>query len=168
MALIRTARLEDAEAIARVHVASWRTSYAGIIPDEYLANLSVERRIQVWQRTLGDPTLFVYVAEDEAGQMTGFANGGPERTGDPLYRGELMAIYLLEEAQGRGLGRRLLETVAQRLRELGYEKMLIWALAANPAGGFYRKLGGVPLREQIIAVGGIELPEVAYGFDLGA
>lgn len=168
MALIRTAQLEDAEAIARVHVASWRTNHAGIIPDQYLANLSVERRVQGWQRTLGDPTLFVYVAEDEAGQVIGFANGGPERTGDPVYRGELMAIYLLKEAQGQGLGRRLLEAVAQRLRESGYGKMLIWALAANPAGGFYRRMGGVPLREQIIAVGGIELPEVAFGFDLGA
>ena len=43
MSLIRPATLEDAPAIARVHVDTWRTTYAGIVPDEHLAKLSYER-----------------------------------------------------------------------------------------------------------------------------
>ena len=44
--LIREASPTDAAAIARVHVDSWRTTYAGIVPADYLANLSYTRREQ--------------------------------------------------------------------------------------------------------------------------
>lgn len=36
---IRKAVLTDAEGIAKVHVDSWKTTYANIVPDEYLDNL---------------------------------------------------------------------------------------------------------------------------------
>jgi hypothetical protein len=42
--MIRQAILEDAEAIAKVHVASWQAAYKGLMPAEFLASLSVERR----------------------------------------------------------------------------------------------------------------------------
>ena len=37
MICIRRARAADAEAIGAVHVATWRTAYAGVLPDDYLA-----------------------------------------------------------------------------------------------------------------------------------
>ena len=37
--LIRSATLEDAETIAQIHVASWRESYAALMPAETLQNL---------------------------------------------------------------------------------------------------------------------------------
>lgn len=36
----REARFEDARSIAAVHVDTWRTTYAGIVPDDALAALS--------------------------------------------------------------------------------------------------------------------------------
>ncbi len=164
--MIREARADDAPAIARIHVASWRTTYRGIVPDDVLANLSVERREQMWARTLGNPdgTVFVYVAEDAAEQTIGFTAGGPEREGDALYTGELYAIYLLAEAQGRGVGRCLMQQVAARLATMGHDAMLVWALAENPACRFYAALGGVPVREKEIDMGGASLMEVAYGW----
>lgn len=164
--MIREARAGDAPAIARIHVASWRTTYRGIVPDDVLANLSVERREQMWARTLDNPdgTVFVYVAEDTAGRIIGFASGGPEREGDVLYTGELYAIYLLAETQGRGVGRRLTQQVAARLATMGHDTMLVWALAENPACHFYAALGGVPMREKAIAMGSGSLMEVAYGW----
>jgi hypothetical protein len=35
---IRRAVREDARAIARVHVDSWRTTYRGIVPEEHIAH----------------------------------------------------------------------------------------------------------------------------------
>lgn len=67
--IIRQAVFEDAAAIARVHVDSWRTAYKGVIKEEVLAGLSVEQRTTNWQRQL-DPALdqtAVYVAETEEG-----------------------------------------------------------------------------------------------------
>src|SRR5262249_37205224 len=78
---IRPAQDADAEAIARVHVEAWRESYRGLVPDEVLARLSVERRANDWRTWLGDADggPIVRVAEDEAGAIVGFASGGRAR-----------------------------------------------------------------------------------------
>ena len=63
---IREACIVDAAAITRIHVDSWRTTYAGIVPDEYLASQSYDRREQIWRTHLADRHRadFTFVAED--------------------------------------------------------------------------------------------------------
>jgi GNAT superfamily N-acetyltransferase len=164
---IRGATPEDAGGIARVHIESWRSTYAGIVPARFLAGLSIEQRQGVWQRTLSvhRPDYKVFVAEDAAGQVIGFADGGPERTGDPRYPGELFAIYLLAGEQRQGTGSRLVQAVAEHLRDRGMPAMLLWVLAENPARRFYEAIGGRELRRQPIDIGGAKLEEIAYGWD---
>ena len=41
---IRKASFSDAKEIANIHVNSWKTTYKGIIPDEFSHNLSYEKR----------------------------------------------------------------------------------------------------------------------------
>lgn len=163
---IRSAQIADAPAIARVHVDGWRTTYRGIVPDDVLANLATERRERSWAGRLSkqDSAEFVYVAEDAAGDIVGFASGGPEREQDPVYTGELYAIYLLADQQGKGIGRLLTRAVTERLATMGHGAMLVWVLAKNPARHFYAALGGQPLREKPITMGGVTLTEVAYGW----
>ncbi len=132
METIRAAQLEDAAGVARVHVDCWRTTYKGIFPDELLACLSYEGREQSWQHILSDPAQMTFVAEDEAGKIVGFVDGGPEREGDPVYRGELYAIYVLQEVHRRGLGRRLVKELARFLADRHLSSMMLWVLASNP------------------------------------
>jgi hypothetical protein len=49
---IRAASPTDARGIAAVHVASWRTTYRGIVPADYLAGLSADAREHSWRRQL--------------------------------------------------------------------------------------------------------------------
>jgi L-amino acid N-acyltransferase YncA len=164
---VREADIDDAAAIARVHVDSWRTTYAGIVPEEQLiSQLSYEGRERMWCKSLGDSSRrgFVYVAEEERGEVVGFAAGGPERNGDPFYHGEIYAIYLLQEFQRRGIGRRLALVSARKMIEAGQKSMLVWVLSKNPSRGFYEALGGELLSEKPIEVGGAKLTEVAYGW----
>jgi ribosomal protein S18 acetylase RimI-like enzyme len=65
--------------------------------------------------TAAEDNHFIYVIEDRAGQIVGFADGGQERTGDPVYKGELYAIYILDAYQRQGLGRRITLNVVARL-----------------------------------------------------
>ena len=44
MISIRRARPSDALSIGSVHVAAWRSAYPGILPDDFLARLSVPRQ----------------------------------------------------------------------------------------------------------------------------
>ena len=164
--LIREAHAVDAAAIARVHVDSWRTTYEGILPSDFLASLSYEEREQSWKESLSVPggKTFICVAEDDEGRVVGFASGGPEREGNSVYRGELYAIYVLERCQRRGVGRCLAAAVIRRLVEQGIDSMMLWVLADNPSRGFYETLGGRRIREKTAEVGGIEVVEVAYGW----
>ena len=142
--LIREAAPTDAAALARVHVDSWRTTYAGIVPADYLANLSYTQREQFWCDILSAPnsSRCVYVAAQDTGEIIGFASGGPERSSDALYRGELYAIYLLAPYQRQDLGRRLTMAVVKRLLQCVLPSMLVWVLASNPGRAFYATLGG--------------------------
>ena len=51
---VRAATPDDVDAIARVHVETWRSAYRGLVPDEYLAGLSPARRADQWRAFLGD------------------------------------------------------------------------------------------------------------------
>jgi L-amino acid N-acyltransferase YncA len=166
-AAIRKARLEDAPGIARVQIDSWRTTYRGLIADEFLQTLSYELREQRWRQPLSDPSSesFLYLAADETGKVIGFSYAGPERSGDPVYRGEVYAIYLLELAQGRGNGRKLIRVVADELLGCGFPSMLLWVFKENhPSRRFYEAIGGNYLREKTIEIGNQTLIEVAYGW----
>ncbi len=164
---IRTANANDVTAIAKIHVESWRTTYKGIVPDDFLASLSYTQREPFWHQVLTTPDsqTVVYVATDEHGQVVGFASGGPERSEDTIYTGELYAIYLLAPSQGQGIGRQLTSTLVTRLIQKGMRALLVWVLAENPARKFYEHLGGKPVYEKTVSIGGLPLTEIAYGWE---
>ncbi|MBK8046438.1 MAG: GNAT family N-acetyltransferase [Anaerolineales bacterium] len=163
---VRPASVKDAPGIARVHVLSWQSAYAGIVDVDHLANLSIEQRTQRWQAWLSDvEAQFVCVAEIEGGEIVGFAAGTYNREPlDAAYAGELWAIYILPQAQRQGVGRRLVQGVVQALRAQGLTTLIIWALAENPGRHFYEALGGEYIRTKDCTIGEQTLPEVAYGW----
>jgi GNAT superfamily N-acetyltransferase len=164
---VRIATQNDALAIANVHVKAWQTTYRGIISDEYLDGLSYSHREAIWNDILSNPATnrsFVYVAENEAGQIIGFASGGKERSHNLLYTGELMAVYILEPYQRQGVGRYLVRAIAHHLAKENIHSLLVWALAENPACQFYAALGGQRIDEKEIVIGGQALLEYAYGW----
>lgn len=166
MQMIREANLADASAIATVHVDSWRSIYAGIIPREFLDTFSYKQRFAAWQDILSAATTrqFIYVAEDIAGNVVGFASGGQGRDGDKVYEGELYAIYILESHQHLGLGRLLTSKIVKSLLDEGMHSMLVWVLELNPSRRFYEALGAKQFSERNITIGGTVFTEVAYGW----
>jgi GNAT superfamily N-acetyltransferase len=167
MALVRLATEQDAACIAHVHVQSWRTTYAGLVPEAYLANLDEAERAVLWGEWLTQDVQ-VYVAESQ-GKVVGFASGGPMREPLQTYEGEVYALYLLQEVQGQGIGTALLYEIAGALLDMGFVSMAVWVLEENPAKEFYMKLGALPITSKEIEIGGVQLTEVVYGWpDLAA
>jgi L-amino acid N-acyltransferase YncA len=164
---VRDATLDDAPAITRIHVDSWRTTYRGLMPDALLAGLSYEGRERQWRASItaaGEGRGCVVVADDGEAGIVGFACGGPCQ-GDCGYDGELYAIYLYEASQGRGLGKALFFAVAERLAAQGKRSLLLWVLENNALGrGFYEALGGVHAGEKSEEMAGATIHEVAYGW----
>ena len=164
---IRRANLADAGAIARIQVDTWRTTYPGIVPAEHLANLSYRDGGSWWESVLSKdrPAVRIFVAQNHGGEVIGFGGGGRERQGNPTYLAELYFVYVLVENQGRGLGRRLVSAVAERLLADGLSSMLVWVLKDNHAArSFYESLGGEIVCCKTIAIGGADLVEVSYGW----
>jgi ribosomal protein S18 acetylase RimI-like enzyme len=143
MEMIRLATLDDAVGIAHAHVDSWRTTYKDRFA-ENIPQFSYQWREENWRQILSNPQRrsVVFVATNEDGRIVGFASGGPEHTGDPVYQGEIYAIYLRQDGQRRGLGRRLIRVVVEELVQRGLTAMRIWVLEGNPACRFYESLGG--------------------------
>ncbi len=163
---IRPATPDDAPAIARVHVQSWRESYTDIVPDSVFAVRTAEQRTTVWHNILteSDERVVVYVAEDPRVGLVGFASGYADQKDVQGYDAEVTSIYLLRSYQGKGIGRALFSAVVQALADNGSRSLLVWALADNPAHPFYAHLGGQLVAEKDVDMGGKLLPEVGYGW----
>ena len=159
---IRTATIEDAGAIARVHVQSWRTTYSGIVPEETLAQLNEEQRELAWREWLAQDVA-VFVAEYD-GEIAGFASAGPIREPVAGFDAELYAIYLLERAQGRGIGTALLRRSSAALLAQGCNSMVAWVLSGNRSTAFYERWGAGRVGSKEIERAGVSLPVIAYGW----
>jgi GNAT superfamily N-acetyltransferase len=163
---IRTATIDDAAGIAKVGVDTWRTAYRGLVDDDYLNNLCYERSENKWKTGLTEENRFTFVAADNDGQIVGFAHAGPERDGDPTYKGELYALYVLSEHQGKGISKTLFDRVTERFKAKDIHGMIIWTLSDNKSRGFYEHLNGRFLRNKTLIIGGRELEAAGYGWDI--
>jgi len=161
---VRPARVEDAAALAEVHVRTWQAAYAHVFGAERLASLDVARRAAQWTRWLEEPQPHwrVVVDEDAAGRVVGFAWLGESR--EAADEGELYAIYVLPEAWGSGAGAELMDAALTALREDGFRAALLWVLEDNPrARRFYEREGwttdGERRDEEFL---GRPVPELCY------
>jgi ribosomal protein S18 acetylase RimI-like enzyme len=164
--------------MAHVLIESTRSAFRDFIPLESLLTFTEEDSARNWARTLREigatdqSTEFIYVAETGAGEVVGLAMGGPERTGHPLYAGEVRVLVVLPAYQRQGVGRRLVETVAGRLAQQGMASLLIRVVTPNAAARrFYEALGGqlVPDVHEQVDEDGTVLEQIAYGWaDIGS
>ena len=165
--LVRRATIDDAEAIARVHAVSWRTTYQGLVEDDVLDRLErdlddrVARRIERLRR----PELMCWVAVTPGGYVVGFADGGPIRAPLQGYDYELYAIYLLKGWQGCGMGLALVRALWDSICQEGGRSMAVWVLKDNRSRSFYEHLGAQYLMRETIRIGSQNLEEWAYGWD---
>ncbi|WP_199621282.1 GNAT family N-acetyltransferase [Paenibacillus alkalitolerans] len=162
---IRKANIDDVEGVAHVHVNSWRSTYKGLISDTFLSNLTLEGRKKNWLWTFNNLNQDeeIFVAMDQQG-IIGFSNSGKNRNHEYDHDGELYAIYLLKEYQGKGIGRRLVQAAVDSLKVKGYKSMMLWVLENNPSLGFYLKIGGTVIGKKDITIGGDTLIELAVAW----
>ena len=169
----RDAGLDDAVLLSRLFVTGWRQTYAGVMPDALLDRLetSPNHDPASWRRRLArrppDRWTKIVLAPEPAG-LVWF---GREEGRLPDYRGEIEKIYLLDSAQGRGLGRAALAESFRTLEANGLSPIVIWVFEVNrQAQEVYRHLGGRPLGERalVFAEGGQEFWETASGWPAGA
>lgn len=176
MISVRRARPADAVAIAAVHVAAWRNTYPGILPDRYLAHMSVARQAAYYDAAIrGSGGVYVAVASgadlptDTKPRIVGFTTSGRARGGvvggRRLGEGEVETLYVLDDWRDRGIGRRLMRAAAAHLAEAGCRSVFLWVLRDNPSRWFYQRLGGAQAAEAAIRVAGQPVVQTAFVWD---
>lgn len=159
-------RVDDASAIALLHVTSWREAYDGMIPSGILENVDMADRTARWKSYLdvdGSPT---YLARADS-EAAGFIRAGPVK--EPLAEGadgHIFALYILKRFHRRGIGRRLIGLAARDWLNQGGKALSVGVLTANqPARAFYEALGARFVRPDVYPWHGHNLPETIYIFE---
>jgi ribosomal protein S18 acetylase RimI-like enzyme len=133
--VVRRGRVDDAAAIALVHIQAWRETYARLVEPGELDELSVDRRTTRWAAILVDTRSSVWVAEID-GELIGFATAGARRDHDFPRPIELEALYVLADHHGTGAGQQLLDAA------VGAAPAFLFVAEDNPrAQAFYRRNG---------------------------
>jgi ribosomal protein S18 acetylase RimI-like enzyme len=158
----------DSAELAEVHVKSWRETYPGLLPAQYLERMSTAAHATRWRRQLirARAGEVVMAAEGPSG-LIAYCAGAVDARGPG--EAEIFTLYLLKGAQGFGLGRRLFETTARVLEAQGAQALSVSVLNGNErAMGFYAHLGGVPAGERPVSGWGGALRETTYRWrDIG-
>lgn len=154
---------DDLSAAAQVCVAGWQHAYRGIVAQRYLDKLSPQNWISVLK---ADPAGCLIALLD--GKIVGTCYVTFARDEVRPDYGEIVSLYLLPEAMGKGIGRQLWQAAAAHCREQGLTGLCLWTLTANTrACRFYERMGmAASGRTRDEAIGGEMLPLTEYTFPL--
>lgn len=164
---IRQAIYADCADLAQIQVNSYRSAYAGILPQHYLDRFTIEEQTQDWQDLMvGDHEFTLLAAENDEGKVVGYALGHSGNVDMAGYDSELDALHVSSAEQHMGVGRALISAAARELHAAGAESLMLWVLVQNPARALYERLGGQPLGQRKITLGDgdVVAEEVAYGW----
>ena len=162
--IIRKRQKKDCAGISKVITVSWNETYKGIVPDEELKRLKdtederTQKTIEEFNEKDNDK-LVLMVNQ----QIVGFSNYGFTKEIDDPTCGEIFALYIIKEHQGKGLGRKLVNETIKELKKLGCDKMIISCLKGNHTNDFYKHIGGVHIKDGVYKR--LNLPENIYFFD---
>ena len=139
---VRPAREGDADHLARVQVASWRSCFAGIVPSALLGELTSEGASVVWrdrwrEAIANPPTsrhrVLVAVSGSTPREVVGFVSAGPATDADrwPGTDAEIYELRVPPDRTGQGHGSRLLHAAADTLVSDGFQTVSTWVLEAD-------------------------------------
>ena len=116
-----------------VHWKSWHETYAGLMPDDYLENVTLEKCVKMAHK-LPQNTLLLKIDH----KTVGFSC--MSKSVDAKAANEIIAIYLLKEYHGKGLGYELLNHTVSLLND--NNPVVLWVLKGNErAIRFYKRVG---------------------------
>ncbi len=169
--LFKPVAWDELNDLARVHVLSWQQTYAGLVPQDYLDNLSISAREESWRRVFrSHQESAVQIAYHDYDAI-GFISFGKARDKDKEGQGEIYAVYVLKENWGEGIGYMLFKIAKDGFLRQGITSAYLWSLEGNQrALQAYKRWGGVAdySRTKDEEIGGQVLKDVMVNFNFVA
>lgn len=162
--IIRKAQNDDIPSIALINAQSWRTTYRGIIAQDFLETITPDQQLPRAKRLVESPDLDCLVAKNkQTGKIAGFACFGKNREPKVDADSELQAIYLLEEYQGQGIGKLLFDHGIKELKAKFRQKMMVSVFEENKlARNFYERQGGKQIENDHVDLKGVRYVTSTY------
>jgi GNAT superfamily N-acetyltransferase len=139
---------------------SARAGFTELLPPEHeFPEVNAER----WYELIEDPGVSMLLAE-EGDELLGFSASGESRDddADPSV-GEIRSFFVTTGRWGRGIGRELMATVLDSLRERGCTEATVWSFAVNErANAFYERAGFTRDGAEKTEAAWAHLPEVRF------
>lgn len=134
---------EDAKVIRYIGAYSWRETYTGLVPEDYLDYkiAHYEDKVDKEKELIKDPNNHYYVARVDD-KTVGYVLYGKSDNENYKDYGYIGALYLLNGYQGLGIGKQLFRIALEGLKELGYTKMMLECMRGNKTLNFYKKYLG--------------------------
>ena len=120
------AREEDAERIARLHIASWQATYAAELSHTFLLHQDLAARTAEWRRHLQDGV--AVLLEEDGGAMAGFVACGFVRRRRERAEWEVYNLHVAPSRHGEGFGSRLFDAAVRLGRERGARQLVLWVV----------------------------------------
>jgi ribosomal protein S18 acetylase RimI-like enzyme len=159
----RDATTRDVELITQIHIASWKTAYKGIVPQDYLDHHVEEEKRDHWIDQLNHPTSkndFVLIAMENE-KPVGFI--AVYEVTDDKYDAFIDNLHVIPDQKGRGIGSILMAATAHKLISMKKRSVYLWVFDKNiPAYTFYEKIGGTPDDKSIFTLMDTEIVQTRF------
>lgn len=160
--IITKATKEDAESIITININSWKTTYKNIFSSDILNNLDSTKETAI---TKCENKIQEYVVCKYNNEIIGFARYGPNKKNYSKDYAEVYALYVKDNFQKKKVGSSLLNYIFNNLKN-NYKYVLISTLKLNKANLFYKKVGGIFIKEIPLVIGNTTYKENLYKFIL--
>lgn len=145
------ASTSDIPLIQSIAQKTWPETFKDILSAEQIVYmLEWMYSTDALSKSINDPSQSFWLLEDE-GNYLGFA--GIEHRYKGKNTTKLHKIYVLPEAQGKHIGKQLMEQVFNEARNAGSAELLLNVNRHNNATEFYKRLGFTIILEENIDIG---------------
>lgn len=161
--IIRKAKIADAKDIVDINLQSWKKTYSGIFPTDFLDNLckdskDYEENIVKMEKKIQERK---YIVAESNGSIVGFCNYGDSKKEQFPNLGEIYALYVRNDFIKKGVGKELFKFVVDELKNM-YSSVIVSCLKENSSNAFYEKMGCKKIGESDFILNGSIYKENVY------
>ena len=141
--IYKKASVDDAYDIRYISAHSWKETYSNLVPSYFLDYKleHIEDKVDEQKQFITDGKNDYYIAEAD-GKNVGFVCFGECDSDDYKGYGYVLALYLLKDYQGFGIGKNLFKIALEGLKEKGFTKLILECMSGNKTISFYEKYNG--------------------------
>jgi GNAT superfamily N-acetyltransferase len=148
---IKQAKVADVAVIIDIAARTYRSAYGQILTEDQVSYMlgTLYSTGAITELIENDTQTFLLLSEEQG--PVAFAAYSPRTENPDIYK--LHKLYCLPQTQGRGYGKILINTVAEKVKEAGKSILELNVNRYNSAKSFYEKMGFAVIYEEDIPIG---------------